>query len=628
MVWASLRFLPFAIVAESWVGDLRIAHFATSAPQHPTIAVVTLDESLMATLPYRSPIDRHFLSALVADVAAKGAASIGLDVLLDQPTEPQKDARLAETLQGLTIPVVIAGADAENGLSKRQITYLRGTWPGTRMASVKLLKNTTDQVVRQVPVRQTLFGEPTTGFAAALAEVAGATLPVADRVQFTLYGRPNDNPPPFAHIPALGVRFLPRGFFAGKIVLIGSDLGLEDRHLTPFDRAAGDGRGMAGVFIHAHGLAGFIATPHADIPNPLLSVFLLLVPAGLGVALALIRARLWIKLASLALCAIAAWGGAFSPLGANLVVVPLVGSTIALVAAFGLAISEQWGRERAQRRFIRSAFSQFLADSVVTQLEREPERLALGGERKELTFLFTDIAGFTTLAEGADPDDLTRLVNAYLDGTSAIVLAHGGTLDKFVGDALHVIFNAPLDQPDHRRRAVECALELDAFCQAFAAAPAAEGFPFGITRIGINTGSAIVGNFGGAARFDYTAHGDSINTAARLEGANKALGTRLCVSESTREGCDGLAFRPVARLILKGKTEAVRVYEPLADGAMAGDQLDAYAACWALLEKSAPSAAQALDDYVAAYPDDPVGSLHQRRLAAAETGTLMFMDSK
>ena len=159
--------------------------------------------------------------------------------------------------------------------------------------------------------------------------------------------------------------------------------------------------------------------------------------------------------------------------------------------------------------------------------------------------------------EGLEPEVLVRLLNEYLDGTCRIVPRHGGTIDKIVGDALHVMFNAPGDQPDHAERALECALELDEFCCRYAAGQRDLGIDLGNTRIGVNTGETVVGNFGGATRFDYTAHGDAINTAARLESVNKHFDSRICVSETTLERCAYPHHRPIGRLVLKGKSEGL-----------------------------------------------------------------------
>ena len=149
--------------------------------------------------------------------------------------------------------------------------------------------------------------------------------------------------------------------------------------------------------------------------------------------------------------------------------------------------------------------------------------------------IFTDIRGFTTLVESADPDVLGVLLNEYVEGMTGVVFAHEGTVAKIIGDGIHVLFNAPGEQPDYATRAVACARDLDSWAQEFRQRWKKRGVDFGITRIGVHAGPALVGNFGGSEYFDYTAHGDTINTASRLESANKQLGTRICVSETDRE---------------------------------------------------------------------------------------------
>ena len=156
------------------------------------------------------------------------------------------------------------------------------------------------------------------------------------------------------------------------------------------------------------------------------------------------------------------------------------------------------------------------------------------------------------------------LLNDYLAGMTEIVFAHEGTVAKIVGDALHVLFGAPGEQPDHAARAVACALDLDAFLAVVSGDLArSRGIALGATRIGVHAGPAIVGNFGGGRFFDYTAYGDTINIAARLEAANKQLGTRICVSASVAARVAGFRGRPVGDLVLRGRTEPLRAFEPL-----------------------------------------------------------------
>ena len=285
-------------------------------------------------------------------------------------------------------------------------------------------------------------------------------------------------------------------------------------------------------------------------------------------------------------------------------------------------------RTEAERRRVRTTFGHYLAPAVVQQLMDNPETLRLGGERRETTFLFTDVAGFTSLTEGLDPEVLVRLLNEYLDGTCRIVLRHGGTIDKIVGDALHIMFNAPGDQPDHAERAIECALELDEFCRRYAAGQRALGVDLGDTRIGINTGETVVGNFGGPTRFDYTAHGDAINTAARLEGVNKYFDTQVCVSETTLARCAYPYHRPIGRLVLKGKSEGIGAYELLTASRTRAPEIVEYVKAYRLVESCDPAAQKEFAELTERYPNDGLIAFYAIRLEAGMTGVTIRLGEK
>jgi adenylate cyclase len=203
---------------------------------------------------------------------------------------------------------------------------------------------------------------------------------------------------------------------------------------------------------------------------------------------------------------------------------------------------------------------------------------------------------------------------------TAIVFEHEGTVAKVMGDGMQVLFGAPGDQPDHAERAVACALALDAFSETFRAERRAEGIPLGTTRIGLHSGPALVGDFGGGRYFDYAAHGDTINTAARLEGANKALGTRVCVSTATTERIPGFVGRPVGDLLLRGRSETLRVYEPLPRERCEEPGRCAYAAAFERLAARDPGALAAFAALVGANPTDRLAHFHLRRLLNGETG--------
>ena len=209
-----------------------------------------------------------------------------------------------------------------------------------------------------------------------------------------------------------------------------------------------------------------------------------------------------------------------------------------------------------------------------------------------------------------------------------IFFKHGATMDKIVGDAVVGFFNAPVDQANHQARAVRMALKLDAFCQDFVAEQAERGLELGITRIGVHSGPAIIGNFGGKQFFDYTAHGDMVNTAARLESVNKHLGTRVCISGVTARACANIAFRPVGALVLKGKTEGLEVFEPLADGEVDSAATAAYREAFELLRNNHPGALEGFRKVLELNPSDPLATFHIGRLEKGQTGATIVMEEK
>ena len=611
------HFLPFVAMAENWVYDLRTARLTPAAVQHTEIAIVTITEETLASFPYRSPLDRHFLAELLRTLEGKGARLIGIDILFDQPTEPAKDAALQRALRELGVPVVVARVDGRVGLSEAQAAYMEDYTSSVGSGLAMLPKDGLDGKVRSILLSRSERGRRIPGFAAALARAAGGTVPRGDSLPLVYYGNPQANPPPFPTYPAHAIALMPDRWFAGKIVLIGSDLTLQDHHLTPFDIGFTRGGGMPGVLIHAHSLAQLLDGRRARVLSPWQEAFVVFAFAAVGVALAFATIGIGFKAAAGVLSGAIGWIGGFALYQHGGPSIPLAVPTLALAGAMGCGMAAQWRKEHRQRRFIRSAFSKFLAPAIIKQLESDPSRLTLTGESRTMTFLFTDLADFTALMERTDPAIVVPILNDYLDATCTIALHHGGTIDKIVGDALVVFFNAPLDQPDHAERAVACALEIDAFSRDHREHQIARGIPLGRTRIGINSGTALVGNFGGHQRFDYTAHGDAINTASRLEPANKALGTNICIGRPTVELCTRFHFRPMGELLLKGKTVAIEVFEPIteteADSAKTRSYLDAYR----LMQQKGDGAADAFADLAARFPGDPLIEFHARRLLAS-----------
>ena len=228
--------------------------------------------------------------------------------------------------------------------------------------------------------------------------------------------------------------------------------------------------------------------------------------------------------------------------------------------------------------------------------------------------------------ETLEPSVLGPLLNEYLTGMTDIVFAHDGTVAKIVGDALHVLFGAPGEQPDHAARAVACALALDEYAEAFRARCHKKGIALGVTRIGVHAGPAIVGNFGGGRFFDYTAHGDTINVAARLEAANKQLGTRICVSETLANKVEDFHGRPVGDLMLRGKTEPLRAFEPLGLEQYGDPATKSYLDAFAKLEAGDPGAIAGFAAHVGKQPRDQLASFHLKRVLNGATGTRVAME--
>jgi adenylate cyclase len=276
-------------------------------------------------------------------------------------------------------------------------------------------------------------------------------------------------------------------------------------------------------------------------------------------------------------------------------------------------------RRAAAAERAHAALSRYFSPNLAERLAADAAVIKLGGQRRDVASMFTDITNFTTLAEALDSDTLARLLNDYLSGMIETVFAHEGTVAKIVGDAMHVLFGAPGDQPDRAARAVACARDLDAFAQALRERWRERGVALGVTRIGVHVGSAIVGNFGGSRFFDYTAYGDTINTAARLEGANKQLGTRICVSDAVAERVEGFSGRPIGDLMLRGRSLCLRAYEP----ADPSPTVEAYKAAFAKLEARDRAAMPAFASFVGAHPDDLLANFQLRRLLNGQIGAMI-----
>ncbi|OAF03535.1 regulator [Bradyrhizobium centrolobii] len=283
-------------------------------------------------------------------------------------------------------------------------------------------------------------------------------------------------------------------------------------------------------------------------------------------------------------------------------------------------------RRQMEAERAHAALSRHFSPELAKRLAASGEGDGMEVQWREVATIFTDITGFTSLIESAPPEALGALLNEYVGGMAEVVFAHEGTVAKIIGDAIQVLFNAPGDQPDYATRAVACAHDLDAWAEDFCARQKTKGVNFGTTRIGVHSGPALVGNFGGNRFFDYTAYGDTINIAARLEAANKYLGTRICVSASVAGSAENFQGRPVGDLMLRGRSEPLRAFEPLPPARFEAPATAQYSEAFAKLEAGDSAAMPAFAALIGVHAGDPLAGLHLKRLLNGAKGVRMQLE--
>lgn len=611
---------------DDYVHDWEVSHLSHERPSDPRIVVVAINEDTLRQFPYRSPIDRGFLATLLNRLDSGHPKAIALDILFDQPTEPAKDKAMEDAIHNAKSPLVIAYTEESVNVTSQQLAYLRAYVP-QRMRFIPDLPHDGSGIVRAIhPGIRESDGHYYISFERALAEYYGvrtADEPVAIRWPKA----PKEQTYDFLEIPSQLAAAYPPDLFKDKIVIVGSDLTLIDRHRTPLT-AASDIGVMPGVLIHAYGVSTLLDGGGSPFASWKINLVIALALAFSGGALGMLNFQLLARLGILVVII-----GGYWVLGAvgfyeSGTMVGLLSPSLAMIGSFA-AMDSLTGREaRKQRQFIQGAFSRYVSHKVVEQLVANPDRLKLEGERRVMTFLFTDIAGFTSISEFMEGKELATMLNSYLEGMTSVVLKHEGMVDKFIGDSVFAIFNAPVDLEDHAQKAVQCALEMDEFAEKFRAAQNTKGIEMGVTRIGVHTGPAVVGNFGSQAHLNYTASGDAVNTASRLEGLNKTFHTRMCVSDDTRVLCHDIPFREIASVVLKGRTQPTMVWEPLHTAQHQSELTARYRAAFAKLKEGAPEAQAIFEGLAKDSPDDTCVAWHVARLRAGERGVEAVMTEK
>ena len=409
----------------------------------------------------------------------------------------------------------------------------------------------------------------------------------------------------------------------GRIILVGTSAqGLMDLRFSPL------GGIVPGVEVHAQALEQVLTEQQLARPSWAPAVELLAGVAGCAVlGVVAMQAGAAVSIAALVAIVITFWLVAWQAFAsAGLLLDPSTG-TLALCVVFVPSTLVRHLLSEQRQRWVRNAFARYVSPNLVDYLIDNPGALELGGKRQRCSFVFADVAGFTTTMETMEPALAVSVLNAYLDRMISIAFEHDGTLDRIVGDSVAIVFSTPIEQSDHEARALRCALAMQRFARAFVDDLASRGIPFGDTRIGVHTGEVTVGNFGGSTIFDYRALGDPVNTASRLEGANKYLGTLICVSAETMAGCDGAPARPIGRLQLSGRTRPVMAYEAM-DPLAHADSDTAYSAAFQMMSERREEAAGAFEALRKERPGDPLVQLHWQRLQRGDIGDLIALEGK
>ncbi|RZN25072.1 adenylate/guanylate cyclase domain-containing protein [Bradyrhizobium sp. Leo121] len=603
----------------------RIFQSAPDPTASPTV-VVAIDEESYRAAPFKGSPTLTWtgeIGRVLGAIIDGGAKVVGFDLVIPTSIElsqiPFGDGVLGEKVRGFDRDFLRALASASTSGKVVLGEMLRGDQPilpspGQRVAvrqqqNIRPLNVHTDSddTVRRVPLTFAVGDARVSGMALELASRAlGATAdsdasgnvtlagyripsPVPNTMTLNFAGGADDIPTfSFADLRACaakGGKDYFRRWFDGKIVLIGTVLDIEDRQATSKRFAtAGDGRRplprcapdasppavpgvarstIAGVYIHATAVNNLITRNAAREPG-LLPTFLI---AFLFAALAATAARLFRPFTAVLCCAAASALGlvgatfAFTHALALPLVEPFAAGTAALAAMVGLrfAVTDR------DRRLLQKSFALYLAPHVINGMLSSKKLPELGGEAREVTVFFSDLAGFSAIAENMPPDRLMSLMNEYLSDMTDVIEANGGYVDKYIGDSIVAVFGAPADDPDHAANAARAALdcctrlaELNATSPAFRDHPLAQ-------RIGINSGEALVGNFGSRRRFNYSVMSDAVNLASRLEGANKFYGTTIIASDATVAlAGSGFAWRELDEVRVKGRNQALKIYELVA----------------------------------------------------------------
>lgn len=627
---------PLLNAAERALYDMRAFYTADIVEQDDRVVLVVYTDQVLINEGKRSPLPRAILTDALRNIDQMGAKAVGIDILFDQPQE--EDPELVGVLQQMQTPTFIAYANNETNpddITYEQQVYLEeflGALEGSNASPASIRLDSQFGATRVwptiVPSLPPLLGR-------AMLEAAGERLGPFGRYEGAIeYRRPMyEDQDIYATLSIdtftdLDPEIVPllASTIEGKYVLIGGDIVDADRVETSFTSLTG--LEPAGVSVHGD----LIAQMLDGKAMPAVASWVLWAMAILVVATAIFAALLeWParKAVPLLLGLVVLFIGIpifLQMRDVDTYGVPAVGWVVAWVVAFTAVTSTARSAGAAQRNFATGALGKYIPRDIAQQIIDKPELLSLGGEKRPIYVLFSDLEGFTKMSHAIEPEMVAKLLNRYLEMLSQVVLDHGGVIDKFVGDAVVAFWGAPIARDDDGTRAAKAGYAVWQAGEDFRAevrAMDASLPPIGKTRVGLHWGEAVIGNFGGDTRIQYTALGDSMNTAARLEAANKALQSSVMASRelAERSGLDW--WRAMGKVQLRGRAKPVEIFEPAPDFPDEDRVLLAEASA---LAASDPAGAKALVEQVAArHTDDLALQNYLNRLEnLSEEGTYVL----
>jgi adenylate cyclase len=612
-------FAPITDDAERALYDYRSARFAPMVEQDRRILLIVYNDQTLINARKRSPLDRGLLAKALRNLDKMGARAIGIDMLFDQPQDEDDD--LVATLRAMRTPTLIGYAETSaNQLDigydqQKYLDEFMGRLRGSRASPASIRLYGSYGVTRVWPKDDPRLPPLLSRAMVTAGGQAVRAMPGYDGA--IRFRRPADaQRPVFTELaidlftdPETAAAFAPE--VAGRYVLIGGDIVDTDRVQTPLtafsDESVDKGGSQLvppGIQIHATMISQMLDGARLARPSDLFvwaQALLVVIAASLT---GLLEMRSW-KFVPLLLAQAALFAGLPFWLqwrGADTYGFPAVGPILGWIIAFVAIVSAARASGAVQRRFAHAALGKYLPRNIAQEIIDRPELLALHGEHKQIFVLFSDLEGFTKMSHTLEPEMVAKLINRYLDRLSQVVLDHGGVIDKFVGDAVVAFWGAPIALPDDGERAGRAGHAIWQAGEEFRKSAGSGLPPIGRTRVGLHFGDAVVGNFGGKTRIQYTALGDSMNTASRLEAANKELETAVLASREFIERSALGWWRPMGRVVLRGRRRPVDVFD--AAPGFSADDRQALEDAIGLLGKDRAAAIAAISQVAGRNPAD------------------------